>query len=392
MIPSKKTPQRILIAPDKFKGTLTAEEAAEAMASGWRRVRPDDLITRLPISDGGDGFGRLLGRRHGAEPRTLRTVDAAREPIEAVWWWAAPSQTAFADAAEIVGLARLIPGRYHPFELDTFGLGGLMAACRQAGARRLVLGIGGSATNDAGFGMAGALGWRFFDAENRPIDRWSDLARLDRVLPSVEREYAEPPEIMVLQVAVDVQNPLLGPAGATRVYGPQKGLTETDFPTAEAALARLAAVLATDGHRPDADLPGAGAAGGLGFGLRRFLGARLEPGFALFARESALPDALAQTDLVLTGEGSLDESTWMGKGVGELAHLCRKRGIDCRAIAGVHRIASGFEDPHEERPIKDIQALSPDLATSEAAQADPARFVAQAAQRIAQRAFTAAYG
>ena len=375
--------RRILIAPDKFKGTLTAAQAADAMRTGWAKARRHDIISLVPISDGGDGFGSLLGSLHHAEPRRLPTVNAAHEPIEAVWWWCSPTRTLFADTAEIVGLARLPAGKHHPFDLDTFGIGALLTAGRATGATRCIVGIGGSATNDAGFGMARALGWRFLDTDQTPILHWPELVRLDRVEAS--DHWPDPTGGMQLQVAVDVRNPLLGPNGATRIYGPQKGLTPPEFSKAEAALSRLARVLGPYDVGAGPDAAGAGAAGGLGFGLQRFAGGTLGPGFDLFATESELSSALEQADLVLTGEGSIDDSTMMGKGVGELACKCRDRDIDCVAITGVNRVSSRSTNPGDKFWFTSIHALTPDLTTSEKAMGNASRYVERAAENVAKQ-------
>jgi len=227
-------PLRVLIVPDKFKGTLTAAAAANAIAEGWRRLRPDDTLTLLPISDGGDGFGSVLAERLGAERRTVETIDAAHRPIQAHWWYDPHSGRALIEAAAINGLAQLPPGRFHPFELDTAGIGAALKAAQEAGAREVLMGIGGSATNDAGFGLARAMGWRFFDAADRLIERWTGLDQLHRWAPP------ESPFPLPITVAVDVDNPLLGARGCSRVYGPQKGLRTEDLPIADAALGRLA--------------------------------------------------------------------------------------------------------------------------------------------------------
>ena len=163
----------VLIAPDKFKGTLTARAAAEAMARGWRQARPADRVTLFPISDGGDGFGELVGASLGATTQTIATVDAAHQPCTANWWWEPKSRTAIIEAAQANGLARLPAGKHHPFDLDSFGLGAVIAAAHAKGARRCLIGIGGSATNDGGFGMARALGWTFFDGHGANIERWT---------------------------------------------------------------------------------------------------------------------------------------------------------------------------------------------------------------------------
>ena len=321
---------RVLIVPDKFKGTLTAQEAAEAIARGWSGVRPSDSVELLPMSDGGDGFGVVLGALLNAETRTTKTVDAAHRAITAEWWWEPKSATAIIEAARINGLAQLPRGKYHPFELDTFGIGEVLKDAAAAGARRCVMGIGGSATNDGGFGAARAVGWEFLNTKSAALDRWTDLHSLTQIkLPQRERWFEE------FSVAVDVNNPLLGPTGCSRVYGPQKGLKETDFEFTERCLGALATIAQQELHLTTATTPGAGAAGGLGFGLCTFLGAKLEPGFALFAQMANLHSRLAAADLVVTGEGAIDEQTLMGKGVGELALLCRQAGKPCLGLAGV---------------------------------------------------------
>jgi glycerate kinase len=205
----------------------------------------------------------------------------------------------------------------------------VVLAASEMGARQCVVGIGGSATNDGGFGLARALGWKFLDGAGESIERWTDLDKVARIqAPARGRWFQQ------LIVAVDVQNPLLGKRGASRVYGPQKGLKPRDFPAAEKALRKLEQVVRKDLEHDYANLPGAGAAGGLGFGLAAFVGARLEPGFDLFARQADLVSKIKQADLVITGEGRLDASTMMGKGVGEMARICRRSKIPCIGLAG----------------------------------------------------------
>jgi len=155
---------RVLIVPDKFKGTLTAQQAAEAIARGWSQTRNDDSIELLPMSDGGDGFGVVLSELLEAQVQSTKTVDAAHRPVVAEWWWEPRSATAIVEAARVNGLAQLPRGKFHPFELDTFGLGQVLREAVQAGAKRCVVGIGGSATNDGGFGMARAMGWEFINS------------------------------------------------------------------------------------------------------------------------------------------------------------------------------------------------------------------------------------
>jgi glycerate kinase len=212
----------------------------------------------------------------------------------------------------------------------------VLRTARDRGAKQILVGIGGSATNDGGLGLARALGWKFFNCDGRLIERWTDLHGLKRIQPPQRRGFGR------VIVAVDVQNKLLGVRGATRIYGPQKGLQPQDFELAERCLRWLAKVLGvppSGGNirlKPELQtIPGTGAAGGLGFGLLAFLGAKLEPGFDLFARHAALEHRLRDADLVITGEGAIDRSTLMGKGVGQIAKRCLKLKIPCLGLTGM---------------------------------------------------------
>ena len=305
---------KVLIIPDKFKGTLTAPAAAEAIARGWRKARPGDLLSLLPMSDGGDGFGEVTSALLKARIQRVRTVDAAHRPCVAKWWWEPKTRTAIIESAGVIGLAMLPPKRFHPFQLDTLGLGAVVQAAAKRGARRCLMGIGGSATNDGGFGLARALGWEFLDRKGVLIEHWTGLGQLERIRVPQRRRWFNS-----VVVATDVRNRLLGQRGATRVYGPQKGLRAQDLALAERCLGRLARVLKQQFGRDVAREPGTGAAGGLGFGLVAFLGAELQPGFELFARQAALDRHLRAADLVVTAEGAIDRSTLMGKGVGQIA-------------------------------------------------------------------------
>jgi glycerate 2-kinase len=369
---NKSVPRKILIAPDKFKGTLTAAAAAEAIARGWHRVRPDDALELLPISDGGDGFGESLGALLGAQSQTVRAIDAAHRPCRTGWWWEPKSKTAIIESARVIGLAMLPPTRFHPFQLDTFGLGLVLRAAAKRGARRCIVGIGGSATNDGGFGLARALGWKFLNRAGKPILRWTELPTLAFMVAPRRRRWFEE-----LIVAVDVQNRLLGMRGATRVYGPQKGLRPRDLEPAERSLRRLDEIFQRQFGNDFARMPGAGAAGGLGFGLQAFARARLEPGFDLFADGAKLDRRLRAADLVITGEGRLDASTFMGKGVGEIARRCRRWKIPCVALVGAVRRSAELN-----RLFTQVHALT-DLTSMTKATAKPAYWLEQLAERSA---------
>jgi glycerate 2-kinase len=366
---------KVLIAPDKFKGTLTARSAAEAMAKGWCGARPKDEIELLPISDGGDGFGAVMGELLEAKIQTVRTVDAAHRPCGSRWWWEAKSRTAIIESANVIGLAQLPPRKFHPSALDTFGLGKVIRAAAAKGAKRCLIGIGGSATNDGGFGVARALGWEFLDGSGNNIVSWTELFKLAKL--------SAPPQVELFEemiVAVDVQNLLLGARGCTRIYGPQKGLEPKNFAAAERSLRRLAAVAAKQLGRDYASEPGAGAAGGLGFGLRCFAGAKLRPGFELFARQAALQRRIRSADLVITGEGAIDESTLMGKGVGQLAALCRTLKTPCIGMAGAVLAHKGIK-----KCFVEARGLT-DITTVKNAKRKPALWLARLAAQVAEGA------
>ncbi len=362
---------RILIIPDKFKGTFSAEDAAQAIARGWKNVHPQDALELLPMSDGGDGFGGIVSKLNGAKSRKIKTVDAAHQPIETTWWWNAKTKTAVVESAKIIGLAMLPPKKFHPFKLDTFGLGKVLLAAQKLGCRNCIVGIGGSATNDGGFGMARALGWKFLNSNGTEIESWIELNTLAQVkAPKNAR--------MKITVAVDVQNPLLGARGASRVYGPQKGLREKDFPIAEAALRKMSQICKHHFKTDVAKTPGAGAAGGLGFGLMAFANAKPESGFEIFSHAADLEKRLRKTDLVLTGEGAIDRQTVMGKGVGQVALLCKKLEIPCIGIAGVV-----LEKAKAEKLFAQTRGLT-EITSLKKAKTSPAQFLEKLTEEIAR--------
>ena len=371
----------ILIVPDKFKGTLTAREAAAAIARGWTEARPQDRLELVPMSDGGEGFGELLGTLLGAARRACETTDAAGRPCRAEWWAVPDSGTAIFETAQVNGLARLPPGQYHPFQLDTFGIGAVLREIEKSGARQLILGLGGSATNDGGFGLARALGWVFRDAAGTEIRTWTDLDGLAATEPP-----PHPLDFAQIVIAVDVANPLLGPQGATRVYGPQKGLRPEDLVQAEGCFARLAETLRPRlGPAVECE-PGAGAAGGLGYGLKAFAGGEFRPGAAIFAELAGLEEQIRQADLVITGEGALDEQSRMGKGTGFVADLAARAGKRCLCLAG--RIAPEFRVPSPDGVVggsKDFAAwaIVPDVATEAESRERPADCLRRLAARAA---------
>jgi glycerate kinase len=362
----------VLIVPDKFKGTLTSPKAAQALAAGWRQTRPGDHLELLPMCDGGDGFGEVIASLTAAKRRSVVTLNARHERCLTPWWLEPKTGTAIIEAAQTIGLSMLAPPRPHPFLLDTRGLGILLALVARHGVRRCLVGLGGSATNDGGFGMAPALGWEFLDRRRNPIERWTHLNSLVFLRP--------PPAALKfdhLLIAADVQNPLLGPRGATRIFGPQKGLSPADLPIAERALRHLARVTRETLGQDISQQPGAGAAGGLGFACLAFLGAQSATGFEIFAQYSDLHRRLQSADLVLTGEGQIDPSTLMGKGVGSLAQLCQAQGIPCLGFAGT----INQPDRKKLRLFNQVYALT-DITTLDQAKSHPAPWL----QRLASEA------
>ena len=338
--------RKILIAPDKFKGTLSATEAAQAIASGWQAARPDDELIQLPISDGGEGFGSLMANALNGTETLIPAVDSFGQnrtgPL-----WLTPEGTALIESANLIGLALIPQPQRAPLTLDSSGLGAALKSDALTHCQHCIIGIGGSATNDAGFGAARKLGWQFSNETGQEIERWCDLTSLKTITKPKESPLWTD-KLNSVTVAVDVQNPLLGPKGCTRVYGPQKGLEEEDLPRAEAALARLAEVWKSQTGEDAASLAGAGAAGGLGFGLHCFAGAKIRSGFKVFAEAVNLSEKLEGVDVVITAEGAMDRQSIMGKGVGELAKLAQINDCRCLGMAGYLDQHSGLESHFDQ--------------------------------------------
>lgn len=317
------------MAPDAFDGTLTAVEAAEAMRAGWNQVAPDDELVLLPMSDGGPGFVDVLSTVLDGQTVPVQTTDPLGRP--AVGAVLVVGDTAYIESAQACGLQLLTAAERNPLVTTTFGLGALLTAAVECGARTLVVGLGGSATNDAGMGMLTALGVTPLDAAGVALPygglALADLAKLDG---------AAQLRGAAIVAATDVDNPLCGPHGATAVYGPKKGLRPEDRDRLDAALAQWAEVAERDIPGAPAgliDLPGAGAAGGLGAALLTLGGTRRSGGEIIFAAVD-LPGALAEADLVLTGEGSFDFQSVRGKVAGGVAALATEHGVPCVVLAG----------------------------------------------------------
>ncbi|MBW8699970.1 Glycerate kinase [Streptomyces sp. MBT84] len=326
-----RTVGRVLVAADKFKGSLTAVQVAERVTAGLRRVVPDLDVESLPVADGGDGTVDAAVAA-GFERREVRVAGPLGHEVTAAF--ALRGDTAVVEMAEASGLQRLPDGVLAPLTASTYGSGELLRAALDAGARTIVFGVGGSATTDGGAGMLSALGARFLDGAGNPVPPGggglaelarADLSGLDPRLPAVD-----------LVLASDVDNPLTGPKGAPAVYGPQKGASPDDVTALDAALAHYAKVLEQAiGARAEehAASPGAGAAGGIGYGAL-VLGARFRPGIEVMLDVLGFAPALERVSLVITGEGSLDMQTLHGKAPAGVAAAARAAGKEVVAVCG----------------------------------------------------------
>jgi glycerate kinase len=367
---------RVLVAPDKFRGTLTARDAGDAIARGWRRARPDDDVVVVPLADGGEGTLDVLAPTDDpAATRSMRTVTGPLgDPVEAAIGMR--GETAVIEMARASGLELVPAAMRAPMRTTTRGTGELMAAAIDARARRMLVCLGGSATNDGGVGMAAALGGRFLDVDGRPIgDGGGAVVALNRLDagPVLDRVRA----IEIVGVT-DVDNPLCGPAGASAVFGPQKGASPDDVVVLDRALAHLAAVAARDLGVDRSHEPGAGAAGGLGFGLMAFTGARLRRGVEVVMEAVRFAQQLAGASLVITGEGSFDASSLRGKVPAGVLDAARLAGVPAAIVCGVATT---------DAPGAVVRSLV-DLVGNEVALADAARSLERLASELADDAAT----
>ena len=320
---------KILIAPDKFKGSLTAAQAAEAIKCGWREAMPDASFDWACLADGGEGTVEVFSSLDGAQLRRAEVRDALGRALVAEYVWLAGERLAVIEMCAASGLAQIPENERDIFRSTTFGTGQLILDAMALDPATIAVGLGGSATNDGGAGLASALGWKFQDCRGRdvrPAPR--NLCDIARVIPPPTRD---PVKILALS---DVKNPLLGTRGCSRVYGPQKGAADADVRILESSLEHFADVCEEALGSSRRDTPGAGAAGGTGFGLLTFCDAEIVSGFDWIAERLGLEARVAACDLVITGEGSLDAQTLEGKGPGSLAALAKIHGKPCIAFAG----------------------------------------------------------
>jgi glycerate 2-kinase len=363
---------RVLIAPDCFGGTLTATEAAEAIAGGWRAAAPADQLVLRPLADGGPGFVEVLHGALGGRLHRASVSDPRGRPVEATWL--EHDATAYVESAQACGLHLVAKAERDALTAGTVGVGELIAAARDAGVHTIVVGLGGSASTDGGAGMLAALGAAALDAAGSVLPAGggalADCARLAG-LPDLGG--------IRLVAASDVENPLLGTHGAARVFGPQKGADEAGVHRLERALSRWADVLAEATGRDVRAEPGAGAAGGLGFALLA-IGATRVSGAGLVRELTGLDEAMAGVELVVTGEGSFDWQSLRGKLVTSVAGAAAERALPCIVLAGQANVgrrqaaAAGVEVAY---------SVAEHVGSADASLADPAGTLASLARHVA---------
>jgi glycerate kinase len=381
-VPERAAP-RVLIAPQSFKGSADAVAVAAAIARGVREVWQNADIVEMPLADGGEGTVRALIRATGGETRHARVHDPLLREIDAEWGVLGDKKTAVVEMAAANGLPLLTESERDPRITSTRGTGELILAAAMSGAHRVVIGIGGSATNDGGAGMARAFGYRFFDDRGAELpEGGAALARLARIDGQTDPRLIRPS----IDVACDVRNPLLGPEGASAVFGPQKGATPEMVRELDAALARYADVVEKWVSRKVRDVPGAGAAGGLGAGLLAFLDARLVSGAELVLDAVGFDRRLEGASLVITGEGRIDGQSVYGKLTQAVTKAARARGVPVIAVAG--SVGPGHEGMRDAG-IERIETLSSNTAERDAAMRDPLPRIAAAAARVVRAHATA---
>lgn len=372
---------KIVVAPDKFKGSLTAIEAAAAIEAGIRRIYPNVEVDLVPMADGGEGTVDTLTLAMKGSLQSTVVTGPLGEPVKAAWG-VIESQSAGRSAVIEMSAAsgsNLLVGVKNASAATTYGTGELIKAALDRGCRRIILGIGGSATTDGGSGAAEALGVRFIDSQGRRLKRGGGaLGGLARIDTSEIDERLTGTEVLV---ACDVDNPLYGTHGAAHVYGPQKGATGTEIARLDKGLRRLSAAIKNDLGLDISEVPGGGAAGGLGAGLMAFAGAKLAPGVELISEAVGLRDRIAGAVLVITGEGQIDRQTKRGKVPAGVARLAKELGVPVVAIAGT--IGPGAEEVYASG-LAAIEPICTRPMTFKEATDQAASLVESAAERLLQ--------
>ena len=330
---------KIIIAPDSFKDSLSAAGVAQAIAAGLAQVWPDAHLVQCPMADGGEGTVDAVLAACNGELRRQTVRGPLGGTVEARWGWLADSHTAIIEMAEASGLQLVAPGQRDACSSTTYGTGELIRAALDSGAQRIILAIGGSATNDGGAGAMQALGVQLLDGESQPLPPGGlALARLSRIsLETLDPRLAQ----VRFEIAADVNNPLCGPHGASAIFGPQKGASPEQVAQLDAALGHFADHCAQVLPNDVRDQPGSGAAGGLGFAAKAFLGAQFRPGVEVVAELVGLDEAVRGADLVITGEGRFDAQTLRGKTPFGVARIAQRHGVPVIVIAGT--LGDGYE-------------------------------------------------
>ncbi|MBL7968269.1 MAG: glycerate kinase [Prolixibacteraceae bacterium] len=344
---------RIVIAPDSLKECLSATKVAKAISSGIKLVYPEAEIIMIPVADGGEGTVEALITATSGRIISTPTVDALNRPIQSFYGILGNGETAVIEMAAASGIEKISPEERNPLITSTFGTGILIKAALEAGFKKIILGIGGSATNDGGAGMAQALGFGLLNKHGKSIGpgggSLSELESIDRKNVHALLKDAQ------ITVACDVRNPLLGSSGATRIYGPQKGATPEMIDLLEANLAHFSTIVNHEFGTDWTELPGAGAAGGLGFGLLNFCDAEIVSGFGLIKEITQLEEHIQHASLVFTAEGKIDSQTANGKTISGIAQLACKHQIPLIALAGA---LSGDIGQLQEQGISAVFAIA----------------------------------
>ncbi len=367
---------RILIAPQSLKGSLTAAEAGSAIAQGVRMVYPKAEIEVVPVADGGEGTVQALVDASGGKIIQQMVTGPLGEPVLAFFGLMGDGSTAAIEMAACAGLPLVPPEKRDPRITTTYGVGELILAALDHGSRHFIIGIGGSATNDGGAGMAQALGASLLSAQGTEITRGgAALATLAHISTStMDLRLQE----CTLEVACDVTNPLCGPTGATAVYGPQKGATPEMVEELDKALAHYAQIIEQDLGMSVRDIPGAGAAGGLGAGLIAFLHATLRPGAQIVFEAVDLEERIRKADLVITAEGQIDSQTAYGKSVGAVAEIAKRYDLPVLAFAG--SLGDNYQVVYK-LGVDAVSALPSSPMTLTYAMENAARLISDAAER-----------
>lgn len=371
---------KVVLAPDKFRGSLTALEVCAAVERGVRRVRPDASVVSVPVADGGEGTVEAA-LAAGWRAVSLDSSGAIGQPVLATY--AVDADTAVVELAQICGLGAIAQADRSALTSTTFGLGTVIAHALDQGVQRLVLAVGGSASTDGGAGMLQALGVRLYDDQRRDLQPGGAALK---ALASVDLTGLHPRvHVVEVTVACDVDNPLLGPEGAATVFGPQKGASAADVDILDAGLRRFSEVLEASSaiaelRRGTANVPGAGAAGGSAYGAMAVLGAQIEPGIALVLDMVGFHEALAETDLVVTGEGSIDAQTLRGKVPMGVASAAARHSVPVVAVAGRCLLSAEDLSGAGIRAVYALLDIEPDPARS---MAEAGRLLEELAMQLA---------